>query len=153
MNTAKLQNQTEISRASGILAIPDLDSAGPSVQEIMAGAPEVVSLNRGGGCSVPSYSPVPLGPDPVPGMPHRAPNIEDGPDGPMYYRGADATYQGGENAHSSQGLAGYAPPWGDAGLVSETGAPVEGSWLMENRWLALLLAAAGVVVLSRRSRQ
>lgn len=172
VNTAKLQSQTDVSRASGILGgagnsgapgssgIPgdsfnsgNPGGAGLTIAEIIAGAPEVVSLNRGGACSTPGYTPVPLGPDPVPGMPHRAPEIVNGPNGPMYFRGADATYQGGENAHASQGLSGYAPAWGDAGLVTENGAPaVESSWLMEHPWLAIGLAAAGLVALSRRSK-
>lgn len=151
VNTAKLQQQTDVSRAAGILSLPAAAGSGPSVQDIIANAPEVVSLNRGGSCGE-SYAPVPLGADPVPGMPHRAPNIVESENGPMYYRGQDATYQGGENAHSTQGLAGYAPAWGDAGLVSETGAPLESSWLMENKWLVLGLVAAGAVVLSRRSK-
>lgn len=154
VNTAKLQQQTDVSRASGILgnSTPDEPGRGPSIADIIAGAPEVVSLNRGGACATPGYTPVPLGPDPVPGMPHRAPEIVNTPAGPMYFRGADATYQGGEKADSSLGLSGYSPAWGDAGLVDTSGAPVEDSWLMENKWLVLALVAGGVVVLSRRSR-
>lgn len=150
LDTAKLQAQTEASRATGILGTGgQIDTgAGPSAAEIIAGAPEVVSLNRGGGCASPSYTPVPLGPDPTPGMPARAPNIVQGPNGPMYYRGADATFQGNYPTRTAVGLTGYAPPWSDAGMIPTDGA---GSWLMDNKWLALALGAAGVFALSRRS--
>jgi hypothetical protein len=150
LDTAKLQAQTEASRASGILAIGGSASAGgPSAAEIIAGAPEVVSLNRGGGCSTPSYQPMPLGPDPQPGMPQRAPIIVQGPDGPMHYLGADATYQG-----YPTGLTGYAPPWSDAGVLPNGGIQDVGvgGWLMDHPWLALLLAGGGVYALSRRNK-
>lgn len=150
LDTAKLQAQTEASRASGILAINGGGSAGgPSAVEIIAGAPEVVSLNRGGGCMTPSYKPVPLGPDPTPGMPQRAPNIVQGPDGVMHYTGAPATFL--------QGLTGYAPPWSDAGVLPNGGVQDAGvgfmGWIAEHPWLALLLAGGGVLVLSRRSKR
>jgi hypothetical protein len=150
LDTAKLQAQTEASRASGILAIGGSASAGgPSTAEIIANAPEVVSLNRGGGCSAPSYQPMPLGPDPQPGMPQRAPIIVQGPDGPMHYRGADATYQG-----YPTGLTGYAPPWSDADVLPNGGIQGVGvgAWLMDHPWLALLLAGGGVYALARRNK-
>ncbi len=160
INAQKLQDQTEVSRASGILGLPGGGGesggggrGGPSIHEIIAGAPEVVSLNRGGGCQERGvYSPVPLGPDPVPGMPHRAPNIVQSPAGPMYYRGADSTIQGdypnpipavmpwspppGPPAPPlpasyptvyakilPAGMSGYAPAWGDAFVLPDVGVP------------------------------
>jgi len=157
-----------------------LETAGQqSVAEVIANAPEVVSLNRGGGCSTPSYTPVPLGADPVPGMPQRAPNIVQGLNGPMYYRGAPSTIQGdyppvtaAVNPYrasqpptlavkqyyeilNTRGLTGYAPPWSDAGVLAnadDAGSPGIGSWLMDHPLLALLLAGGGVYALSRRKR-
>jgi hypothetical protein len=184
IDTAKLQAQTDDSRASGILGTggwpQDLETAGQqSVAEVIANAPEVVSLNRGGGCSTPSYTPVPLGADPVPGMPQRAPNIVQGLNGPMYYRGAPSTIQGdyppvtaAVNPYrasqpptlavkqyyeilNTRGLTGYAPPWSDAGVLAnadDAGSPGIGSWLMDHPLLALLLAGGGVYALSRRKR-
>lgn len=153
LDAAKLQQQTEASRASGLLSTGSPDSpatTAPSIAELMANAPEVVSLNRGGGCKTPSYLPVPLGPDPTPGMPHRAPRIVQGPNGPMYYRGADATYQG-----YPTGLTGYAPPWSDAGVLPNGGVPDSqgafATWVSAHPWLALLIAGGGVFALSRRA--
>jgi hypothetical protein len=154
IDTAKLQAQTEASRASGLLAIGgSASAAGPSAAEIIAGAPEVVSLNRGGGCSTPSYQPMPLGPDPQPGMPQRAPIIVQGPNGLMHYRGADATYHGYPAGLS--GLTGYAPPWSDAGVLPNGGIQDAGSfttWVSEHPWLTLLIAGGGVYALSRRNK-
>lgn len=164
INTQILQNQTAISRATGILGTGGaLDSAGvqPSVAQVIAGAPEVVSLNRGGGCVTPSYTPVPLGADPTPGMPHRAPSIVNGPDGPMYYRGADSTISGDYTvaatgaAGGARGLSGIAPPWSDAWIVppARAGGSSEGfmNWMADNPLWVLALAGAGVYALSRRS--
>lgn len=125
LDAAKLQQQTEASRASGILSV-DGESAGPSVADIIGNAPEVVSLNRGGGCSRPSYIPVPLGLDPTPGMPQRAPT----------------------------GLTGYAPPWSDAGVLPNGGVPQDGvgvgGWIMDHPWLTGLILGTGLFALSRR---
>jgi hypothetical protein len=157
LDASKLQAQTNTSRAVGILGtggqIDTMATAGPSVAEIIANAPEVVSLNRGGGCTQPTYQPVPLGPDPKPGMPARAPNIVQGVNGPMYYRGADATFAGNYPTRTavSPGLSGFAPAWGDAGEVQGAQSGV-GGWLMSNPWLALAIAGAGVYALSRRGR-
>lgn len=97
VNAAKLQDQTETSRATGLLgsaAASGPGGGGPSLAQIIAGAPEVVSLNRGGGCQKErDYVPVPLGPDPVPVMPHRAPVIVQGPTGPLYFTGAPQSNQ------------------------------------------------------------
>lgn len=158
VNAQKLQNQTEVSRAVGILgtggqlnATGSGSGSGPSIAQIIAGAPEVVSLNRGGGCNTPSYKPVPLGPDPRPGMPQRAPNIVQTSMGAMSYRGADSTIPGAQasvnalpmqsyslgrgSSQSSalpikayyeilnRGLTGYAPPWSDAGVLPNGGLP------------------------------
>jgi hypothetical protein len=100
LDTAKLQQQTEASRASGIFSAGDAGSngapgRGPSVSEIIANAPEVVSLNRGGGCQIRNrYEPVPLGPMPTPGMPARAPAVVSTPAGPVYFQGAPSTIPG-----------------------------------------------------------
>jgi hypothetical protein len=161
VNTAKLQAQTDVSRASGILGAGDYSGAAPSMQEIIGGAPEVVSLNRGAGpCDVRGSGPAPReNADPRPGMPHRAPVIVQGPYGPMYYRGEDATVQGTYEAPTAGGgLTGYSPPWSDAlvlpnGGVSTSNDVGVAGWLMANKWLALGIAAAGVLALSRRSRR
>ncbi len=94
VNTAKLQDQTEVSRASAMLGAGAVDnSEGPSIAEIMQGAPEVVPYSkRGGGCrtGAAAYVPPPATPA-VPGMPHRAPTILKTTAGPMYFRGAPST--------------------------------------------------------------
>jgi len=154
VNTAKLQAQSKDARATGILGTGgEITMQGPSVAEIIAGAPEVVSLNRGGGCKTPSYTLVPLGPDPTPGMPHRAPAIVQTANGPMYYRGADSTIEG--DYPTRAGLSGYAPAWGDAGLLPDGGLPSPGvgSWLMDHPWLSLALAGAGAWALSKRGKR
>ena len=161
VNAAKLQQQTDVSRASGILGGGDSNGmVGPTIQEIIAGAPEVVSLNRGGGpCDSRSASPSRAGlpsDSPTPGMPHRAPQIVQGPYGPMYYRGEDATVQGTYEATGGQGLTGYAPPWSDALVLPNGGVSTSNdtgvtAWVMDHPWLALLVAGAGVLALSRRS--
>jgi len=154
VNVLKLQDQTRESRASGLLST-GTDGGGPSVGEVIAGAPEVVSLNRGGTCqSRVTFTPVPLGPDPTPGMPHRAPVIVQGPHGPMYYRGETSTIQGDYPAGLS-GLSGFAPPWSDAGLVEEAlGPECSGfmGWVSCHPWLSLLIAGGGVYALSRRDK-
>src|ERR1035437_6604853 len=114
LDVAKLQGQSRDARATAILGTGGLIdtqvSGGPSLAEIVANAPEVVSLNRGGGCKTPSYATTPaVGPGPTPGMPHRAPVIVQGPYGAMFYRGADSTMQGAYPTRT--GLTGYAPPW------------------------------------------
>ena len=167
VNTAKLQAQTDTARASGILGATGgpqgagESGGGPSPAQIIRDAPEVVSLNRGGGCSTPSYQPVPLGDNPTPGMPHRAPNIVNGPYGQMNYRGADGTYTGHYPSVTSAtrrptGLTGYAPRWSDASVLPNGGVPAGsdmgvGAWLMDHPWLSLAIAGAGVYALSRRS--
>jgi hypothetical protein len=95
VNTQKLQDQTEVSRATATLGTGGVDdtSRGPSVSEIMRGAPEVIPYSkRGGGCrtGAAAYVPPPATPA-VPGMPHRAPNIVQTGVGPMYFRGAEST--------------------------------------------------------------
>lgn len=152
VNTQKLQDQTDVSRASGILGGEyGVGGREPSAAEIIAGAPEVVSLNRGGDCQKRGvFAPVPLGPDPVPGMPHRAPHIVPSAIGPMYFRGQDSTIQGDypnpipavmpwtpplgppmpalpasyPTVYAKilpAGLSGYAPPWGDAWVMPDAG--------------------------------
>ena len=157
VNTQKLQDQTELSRASGILGLEHSGAGQSSIHEIISNAPEVVSLNRGGGCQTTGvYNPVPLGPDPTPGMPHRAPNIVQSPAGPMFYRGADSTIPGDypdpipavavwtpppgppapplpasyptvyASILPAGGLSGIAPPWGDAFVLPNGGVPQAG---------------------------
>lgn len=155
IDTAKLQNQTRVSRAAGLLGGGSVDSAAVSSRDaIIAGAPEVVSLNRGGGCAV-AASPVSLPPDPSPGMPARAPEIVDTVNGPMYYRGAGATFDN----NSPTGLTGYAPPWSDAYVretpinIGQNDMGVVSGWLMDNPWLALAIGAGAVAFFSRRSKR
>jgi hypothetical protein len=161
LDVAKLQAQSQDARATAILGTGGLIdtqvSGGPSISDIIANAPEVVSLNRGGGCVTPSYTSEPLGPDPHPGMPHRAPRIEQSPYGPMYFRGEDSTMQGAYPTRTGVeprlGLTGYAPPWSDAGVVPEI-SPDTGvaQWIADHPWLSLALAVGGAVALSRRQR-
>jgi hypothetical protein len=171
VNVAKMQAETNTARASGILSFEKggdqaagQSGAGPTPAQIIRDAPEVVSLNRGGGCTTPSYSLVPSPPiDSTPGMPHRGPNIEQGPYGPMYYRGTDGTYSGAYPSVTSgtrkpTGLTGYAPRWSDASVLPNGGVPAGpdmgvGSWLMDHPFLALALAGAGVYALSQRSKR
>lgn len=174
LDAAKLQQQTETSRASAILGGGTLGweaasgtagtggNLGPSVAEIMRDAPEVVSLNRGGGCQVQRavYRPAPVQPDPQPGMPQRAPNIVQTPMGPLNFQGEPATmpsaypqmkpYAVSSRAMSQaaslpvkqyysilsgrQGLTGYAPPWSDAGVLPNGGVQ-EGSDTGVGNWL------------------
>lgn len=162
LDVAKLQAQSRDARATAILGtggqIDTQVSGGPSISEIIRNAPEVVSLNRGGGCKTPSYAPAPGGPSPQPGMPSQAPRIEQGPYGAMYFRGKDSTMQGAYPTRTAvQGLTGYAPPWSDAGVQANGGSQYDsgvgvGGWIMDHPWLALLAAGAGVLALSRRGR-
>lgn len=94
VNTQKLQNQTAVSRASGLAGNGNQVDAGahPSVHQIISDAPEVVSLNRGGTCQTTGkFQRVPLPADSQPGMPQRAPAIVNTSSGPMYFRGAAST--------------------------------------------------------------
>ena len=163
LDVAKLQAQSQDARATAILGTGGLIdtqvSGGPSISDIIANAPEVVSLNRGGGCMTPSYTTTPSGPSPQPGMPHRAPRIEQSPYGPMYFRGADSTMQGAyptrTGVEARRGLTGYAPPWNDAGVMANADAQGfpdtgVGQWISDHPWFALALAGAGVLALSRR---
>ena len=137
LDAAKLQQQTEASRASGIFSTGDAGNggaagggpAGPSVAEIIAGAPEVVSLNRGGGCQIRNVlQPVPLAPSPRPGMPARAPVVVSTPAGPVYFQGAPSTIQGDYQSQpvSSNALPmqRYTPPSG-GGPVETPGLPIK----------------------------
>ena len=189
LDAAKLQQQTQTSRASGILSTGESYSAagandgtqaGPSVAEIIRNAPEVVSLNRGGGCQTQNvYKPVPLPQNLQPGMPQRAPAIVQTPNGPLSFHGAPSTIPGdyppygisgratsqpsalpvtGYFSILHQGLTGYAPPWSDAGVLSNDGVQDGsgvgvGGWIMDHPWLALLLAGGGVYALSRRKHR
>jgi hypothetical protein len=144
LDTAKLQQQTEASRASGIFSTGDAASgggaggfAGPSVAEIIASAPEVVSLNRGGGCQIRNpYQPVPLAPAPRPGMPQRAPVIVSTPAGPVSFQGPPSTIQGDYQSQpvSSNALPmqRYTPP--------PSGGPVETPGLPIKQYMSILTA-------------
>ncbi len=97
VNTAKLQDQTEVSRATATLGTGGVDdeSRAVSISDVMSSAPQVVPYSkRGGGCrtGVAAYVPPPATPS-VPGMPHRAPAIVRTEVGPMYFRGAESTVQ------------------------------------------------------------
>jgi hypothetical protein len=157
LDVAKLQAQSRDARATAILGTGGLIDTqvcgGPSISDIIANAPEVVSLNRGGGCKTPSYTTTPAGPGPTPGMPQGGPTIVQGPYGAMYFRGADSTMQGAYPTRT--GLTGYAPPWSDAGLVDNSGSQYGSDmgvaqWISDHPWLALALAVGGAVALSRR---
>jgi hypothetical protein len=171
LDAAKLQQQTENSRASAILggespawtaAASGGNGGAGSVAEIIRNAPEVVSLNRGGGCQVqaPVYKPSPVQPDPQPGMPQRAVNIVTTPMGPLNFQGQPSTlpssypqmqpYAVSSRAASQaeslpikqyysilsgpQGLTGYAPPWSDAG-VQANGGVQDDSGVGVGQWL------------------
>ena len=164
VNAAKLQAQTQVSRAVGLLGTSG-GQAQPSMADIVAGAPEVVSLNRGVTCAqrlAGESNAVPLGPDPTPGMPHRAPRIEQGPNGPMYFRGADATvdgtYPSRGGSGSGSGLTGYAPAWSDAWVMDMAGSASSNDvgvvgWMQAYPWVILAAAAAGAYALSRRGKR
>ncbi len=184
VNTQKLQNQTEVSRASATLGIGGFSGEGGeefSVSEIINNAPDVVSLNQGGGCQKFGYvPPPPTATLSVPGMPHRAPNIVPTNVGPMYFRGADSTVPrqypdvapyvppsnvptvyarilpAGPATLANSGMSGISPTWGDAWLMEDGGLPGAGGvmgWISDNPWLAVALAAGGVYALSRRGRR
>jgi hypothetical protein len=192
VNTENLQNQTIISRATGLLGTgsdyssaaggsPAGSSTQPSVQQIIRNAPKVVSLNRGGNCRTGDFTKVPLGPDPSPGMPARAPAIVQTPAGPMNFQGAPSTIQGdypplnpsvvfaskGPASGPSMptqylsilpaaGMAGYSPSWGNADLIPPPAGPASSGvlgWITSNPWWALLIAGGGVYAFSKRGRR
>jgi hypothetical protein len=136
LDAAKLQQQTEASRASGIFSAGDggngggagagADSVGSSVAEIIANAPEVVSLNRGGGCQIRNaYQPVPLAPSPQPGMPQRAPVVVSTPAGPVSFQGPPSTIQGDYPVSSNAlPMQRYTPSFG-GGPVETPGLPIK----------------------------
>lgn len=160
LDVARMQQQSETARATGLLGTTATPGPGPSVYDIVRDAPEVVSLNRGGGCQgFAAARTVPLDPNPTPGMPRRAPNFVQTANGPLSFPGTESTaidtvqynqYRGG--------LTGYAPPWSDAWVTqvaqnqqgNDTGVA---SWISDNPWLALAIAAGGVFALSRRSKR
>jgi hypothetical protein len=182
VNVAKLQDQTVISRASGLLGMADISGdPGPSAAQIITSAPEVVSLNRAGSCGTP-YAPVPLQTGVKPGMPQRGPSIVMSDTGPMHYRGTDATIPGTYptplmhqqstmtvgpplvapnpqvpfwpfmEESQIKGLTGYAPPWSDAWVMQQGVAESSGAM----NWIAdhpwWVLAAAGAGVFALSRR-
>ncbi len=185
IDTAKLQAQTQTSRATAILGTGGTldESQGymgspVSLAQLIANAPEVVSVNPGGGSCEPrqqSYAPSAFV-NPQPGMPQQAPAIVRTENGPLHFAGAPGTFPGAVQSHTdispvpqlkvgqyyniqnTGGLTGYAPPWSDAGVQETPGNIGAGdmgvaSWLMDHPWLSLALAAGGVMALSRRSRR
>jgi hypothetical protein len=177
VNTQKLQNQTEVSRGTATLGTGGVDEGGrgPTVAQVVSGAPEVVPYSkRGGGCrtAVAPYTPSPESPE-VPGMPHRAPNIVPTSVGPMYFRGAESTipdaypdpvphpvspstrYVAPSNVPTvyaeilpaNGGLAGLSPAWGDAWVLKDSGVPQPGGvWGWIGNNPWLALAIAGAGV-------
>jgi hypothetical protein len=153
VNVANWQAQADPSRVSGVLGVGLLDS------EFTGQAPECVPMreNIQVACA-PSRSTVAVSSGPLadarPGMPHRAPHIVRGPNGPLHFRGESPTFP---HAHLRQGLTGIAPAWNDAGVMPEGQQPNAydvgvGGWLMAHPFLTLALAGAGVYALSRRAK-
>jgi hypothetical protein len=69
----------------------------------------------------------------------------------------DMTGIGCPESYRMAGLTGYAPSWSDALVTSQasvTGSSDTGvgAWISDHPWLALLIAGAGAVVMSRRGR-
>jgi len=155
--TQKLQDQSEVSRAailSSTDSTPGVGVPGPSLQELIADAPVIVG-SQGGFCG-PSQAQSGVPDNPRPGMPQRAPTIVQSSMGPLYFRGADPTFDVG----GGQGLTGYSPSWSDAFVMrSADGNPPSGvgvgfmDWARSNPWLLLAAAGAGVFALSRRSKR
>jgi hypothetical protein len=135
LDTAKLQSQTEVARASGL--VTDFPWAPtPAVQppEVvpMSTAPLVCGAWPGASNRPQSQSAQEAHYSPRVGMPRRAPAIVRGPHGVMHYQGAEGTYPGAQ--------------------VSRPDAVVQSSWLVDHPWWALVIAAGGVYALSRRAR-
>ena len=137
LDTAKLQAQTEVARASGVV------SDFPWGPEPFVQPPEVVPMSAGalvcgawpGKSNRPQFqSAQEANYTPRVGMPKRAPDIVRIPQGVMHYNGAEATFPG---AYAQ----GHQPD-----------TVVQGSWLMDHPWWALAIAAGGVYALSRRAR-
>ncbi len=138
LDAQRLQNQTATARASGLIDLSQSDSTQPTIADMIAGAPECVSLNRTG-AQCDTYSP-PLQPfDYTPGMPQRAPDMVNTSRGPMYYRGAAETF--------GPGLAG-SPPWADA----NSGEGGLGQWIMDHPLMAIGIAGVGLFAFSRRGK-
>ena len=141
IDAARLQDQTESARISGIL-IPSAEVDYPA-SDTMAGAPEVVPLSYSASfaCGV---TPGAEGPQrhssgdqdytPRASMSRRAPLIVDGARGPVHFAGRSASYPGAySEGHQS---------------------PVTvGNWIADHGWLVLGLAGVGVLALSRRSKR
>ncbi len=130
LDTARVQEQTRVARATGILGLAK-DSISHDQLEMDSGAPEVVALSEH---PLVCASRAAKQPEPqyVAGMPQRAPAIVESRYGPMYFQGAESTVPGSYPVD---------PP-SDGGVMS---------WAAENPWWVLVLAGAGVLALSRRS--
>ena len=159
VNVQKLQDESLDSRAallSNGLEPPHPD--GPSLGELIADAPEVISLNAQAdqtGCSNVVFSQRPAPKNVRPGMPRRAPEIVATDFGPMYFKGADhPTYR----AASSMGLTGYAPSWSDAWVMRDTQLiPSQDmgvlGWIQAHPWLSLALGAVAVYGVSQSGKR
>jgi hypothetical protein len=165
VDAAKIQAQSEDARASGMLGLPATRLNGPSLAQLVADAPTVVSLNRHrdqDGCTDIVFSQVGVGPVPNPSMPHGAPRIVQTTIGPMYFRGPDATYPLAYPHEtfgvSPSGLTGINPPWSDAWVMPRNNA--NGSrdggvlgWIQSNPWLSLAIAGAAVLGLNEAGKR
>jgi hypothetical protein len=151
IDVAKVQDQSEVARATGLLATGPGAAELPSLQEIMAAAPEVVSMHRGAGCGQPASLPAPSTRIVRPSMPDRAPQIVESQYGPMHFRSAESS-----TALTRSGLTGYAPPWSDAFVEADSQLVPAGeftSWIADHPWWTLALAGVGIYALSRRTRR
>ncbi len=143
-DAARILNQSQVARAS-ILGngSPDTGPQGGGGSQSYDDAPEVVPLNGRGSSQVcgGSDSPQPQAPPPQMLMPQPAPHA-------VRMRGVQVYVQSAPINTSwlqpSGGMTGYAPPWGDAGLVDV----VDGGMVSSGSgWLLGLLAVGGLVML------
>lgn len=160
LDTARLQRQTETSRALGLLSgAPAKKSSAPDEsREAIRKAPEVVPLNPGGACPTPGAARYLLPANAAPLMPQRAPAVVATPQGPLHFAGGLASPAAPAVKYDSivSGLTGFAPPWSDAfvpdvaqnAAVNDMGVV---SWISAHPWLSLAIAGAGILALSRSS--
>jgi hypothetical protein len=147
-NAAITQQQTRAARSTALLGGYS-PFVLPSVPETIAQSPTVVPLNSGASCGVTrTRSAADLQPV-TPGMPQRAPNIVNGPDGPMYYRGQISTVVG---TQPSNGLTGYSPTWSDASVTEDTNFGVGNQGRACGWWLLVAALGIGVYAASQRSK-
>ena len=142
-------SRSVVARASALMTGTPTENA-PTFAQIVADAPVVGS---GPGCRGPVYARNPLGPNPTPGMPKRAPTIVNGPYGVMHFDSGPSSL----DPAYGPGLTGYAPPWSDA-FVGDSGSGGSGfdmgvvGWIQSHPWLSLAIAAGGVFAASRGRR-